>query len=48
MAWGMSRLQVDALFLSLTVAGIIQLLRNNKSMQWSIKRVYAGSNDGLI
>ncbi len=48
MAWDMSRLQVDALFLSLTVAGIIQLLRNNKSMQWSIKRVYAGSNDGLI
>ena len=47
-AGGISRLQVDVLFHSLTVAGIIQLLTNNKRMQWSIKRVYAGSNDGLI
>ena len=36
------------MFLSLIAAGIIQLLRNNESMQCSIKRVYAGSNDGLI
>ncbi len=47
-AGGISRLQVDALFLSLTAAGIIQLLTNNQSTQWSIEHVYAGSNNGII
>ncbi len=47
-AGGISQLQVNVLFLSLTASGIIQLLPNNKIKQWSIKQVYRCVNDGCI
>ena len=40
-----SRMQVDALFLSLTASGILQLNQKDTSLQWGIAREYASANN---
>ncbi len=47
-AGGESRVQVDALFISFTVAGIIQLQMNGPSLQWTIRRIYNNANNGFL
>jgi hypothetical protein len=42
---GISRMQPDALFLSLTASGILQLNPNNTSFQWGIAWEYATANN---
>jgi hypothetical protein len=47
-AGSVSQLQSDALFLSLTAAGIIHLQPKSDSLQWTIKQVYVNDIHGLI
>jgi hypothetical protein len=47
-AGGISRMQVDALFLSLTALGIIQMQQKNTSLEWMIAREYVTSNNCFI
>jgi hypothetical protein len=47
-AGGISRMQVDALFLSLTASGIIQMQEKNTSLEWLITREFATENSCFI
>ncbi len=45
---GISRMQVDTLFLSLTASGMIQMQLQNPSLEWTIAHEYNTANDCFI
>jgi hypothetical protein len=47
-ACGISRMQVDALFLSLTASEILQMQQKNTSLEWIITREFTTKNNCFI